>query len=484
MVQRKNDSQRSDYSSKIIKKLVKEEIKIKYFLNIFNLIWIHKKQIAIIDANYTKNHSNTNIKKEKFNSLSLYKLKTIILNLPIMHFIFALLSSQISSIEINPDYSYVFLKVKNTGNINILHSGDCTHPQPSPRLPNEIYINDVKENSTSYSYSFTQSPNNVTLIWHNPLKAVGCMFLDCNDIIEMDFSYFNTSEINCFAGMFNGCSSLTSLNLSNFDTSKATSIKYMFNLCSSLISLDLSNFNTEKVNEDSYFLDGCPNLKYLNLKNAVVHPNFINRIKSISSLKNIYISNKYINDFKNENNKLTDCIIFDEFNLSKTYHYYYIYSKQEKFNCSYCGYEFYEINSDINNSESDNQCYHKLENKEQFYSENINHINHTNDSLNFFLENFVDNLDLSDLSQGKDEEMRKNNIFISFTTLNKKNNYSDDNKININLKKCEKILKDFYNISYNDSLYILIVEIKLDKIRIPIIEYEVYYPLFNSFPKQ
>ena len=478
MVQIKNDSQKSDYLSKIIKELDKEAIKIKYFLNIFNLILIHKKQNEIIDVNYTNNHLNPSIKKEKFNTLSLYKFKTIILKLPIMHFIFALLFSQIFSIQINPDYSYIFLKVNKTGNIKILESGTCSHEQPSPRLPNEIYINDVKKNSRSYSYSFTASPNNITLIWHNPLKAVGCMFLGCKDIIEMDFSHFKTSEINCFAGMFNGCSSLTSLNLSNFDTSQATSITYMFNKCSSLISLDLSNFNTEKVNDDDSFMDGCSSLKYLNIKNAVVHQNFINRIKSLPSFQNIYISNKYINDFKNENNKLIDCIIFDEFNLSKTYHYYYIYSKQEKFNCSYCGYEFYEINSDINNSESDNnQCHQKLENKEQFYSENIIHIN---DSLNLFLENFVDNLDLSDLSQGKDEEMRKNNIFISFTTLNKKNNYSDDNKININLKKCEKILKDFYNISYNDSLYILIVEIKLDKIRIPIIEYEVYYPLFNN----
>ena len=462
MVQRKNDSQRSDYSSKIIKKLVKEEIKIKYFLNIFNLILIHKKQIAIIDANYTKNHSNTNIKKEKFNSLSLYKLKTIILNLPIMHFIFALLSSQISSIQINPDYSYIFLKVKNTGNIKILNSYTCSHPRPN--LPNEIYINDVKENSTSYSYYFTQSPNNVTLIWHNPLKAVGCMFAECKDIIEMDFSYFNTSEINCFAGMFNGCSSLISLNLSNFDTSQATSMKWMFNLCSSLISLDLSNFNTEKVNDDAYFLDGCSSLKYLNLKNAVVHQNFINRIKSLPSFQTIYISNKYINDFKNENNKLIDCIIFDEFNLSKVYHYYYIYPINEKFNCSYCGYEFYEIN--INYSEDNKICYQKFEN--------------INNSLNFFINYFVDTLNFADLSQGKDAEMRKDNILFTFTTLNKKNNYLNDNKININLGKCEKILKDFYNISCNDSLYILTIEIKLDKIRIPIIEYEVYYPLFNN----
>ena len=56
----------------------------------------------------------------------------------------------------------------------------------------------------------------------------------------------------------------------------------------------------------------------------------------------------------------------------------------------------------------------------------------------------------------------------------------NDNKININLGKCEKILKKFYNISHNDSLYIFSIEIKLNEIRIPKIEYEVYYPLNNN----
>ena len=77
-------------------------------------------------------------------------------------------------------------------------------------------------------------------------------------------------------------------------------------------------------------------------------------------------------------------------------------------------------------------------------------------------------------------EMRKDNILFSFTSTNKQNNLSNDNKVSINFGKCEKILKDFYNISYNDSLYIYKVEVKLSDIKIPKIEYEVYYPLFNN----
>ena len=47
--------------------------------------------------------------------------------------------------------------------------------------------------------------------------------------------------------------------------------------------------------------------------------------------------------------------------------------------------------------------------------------------------------------------------------------------IEINLGLCENILKDAYNISYNDSLYILILEIPKEDMKIPKIEYGVYH---------
>ena len=316
MVQRKNDSKKSDYFSKI-KEITKDNIKMRYIPNKckFNLILIYTAQTENIKTNYIEKQIAQFIKKDKFNSLSLYKLKVIIYNLQIMYFIILFLLNRICSIQINPEYSYIFLKVRGTGNIKILHSDKCTHEQPSPRLPNEVYINEAKKNDISYSYSFTQSPNNITLIWYKPLNATGCMFFHCRNIIEMDLSLFKTSEITCFAGMFNGCSSLTSLNLSNFDTSQATSIYYMFKNCSSLISIDLSNFNTEKVTDGNSVFSGCSSLKYLNLKNAVLNTNFINQINSLS-LKSINISYKYISYFKNQYNKLISCIKFNEFNTS------------------------------------------------------------------------------------------------------------------------------------------------------------------------
>ena len=63
-----------------------------------------------------------------------------------------------------------------------------------------------------------------------------------------------------------------------------------------------------------------------------------------------------------------------------------------------------------------------------------------------------------------------------------KNQKSNENKkmITINLGECENILKDVYNISKNDSLYILQIFSKEEEMKTPKIEYEVYYPLYNN----
>ena len=55
----------------------------------------------------------------------------------------------------------------------------------------------------------------------------------------------------------------------------------------------------------------------------------------------------------------------------------------------------------------------------------------------------------------------------------------EQNKTIVNLLKCENILKSFYNISNDSSLYIFKAEFNVDGMNIPKIEYEIYYPLFD-----
>ena len=50
----------------------------------------------------------------------------------------------------------------------------------------------------------------------------------------------------------------------------------------------------------------------------------------------------------------------------------------------------------------------------------------------------------------------------------------------MNLNQCENILKSEYNIPKNESLYLLQIISEEQGMKIPKMEYEVYYPLNNS----
>ena len=68
-------------------------------------------------------------------------------------------------------------------------------------------------------------------------------------------------------------------------------------------------------------------------------------------------------------------------------------------------------------------------------------------------------------------------ITITKNDNQKKEMNTKTNMTSIDLGKCETKLKEHYNISENESLYILKIDIKQEGYKIPKIQYEIYYPL-------
>ena len=97
------------------------------------------------------------------------------------------------------------------------------------------------------------------------------------------------------------------------------------------------------------------------------------------------------------------------------------------------------------------------------------------------IENLIIGINITKLEIEKYQQIIDNNLKIIITSLyNQKFNEPEDDII-IDLKECEDILKTNYNISKNNSLYILKL-IKEEKgMKIPKVEYEVYYPLYNIY---
>ena len=97
------------------------------------------------------------------------------------------------------------------------------------------------------------------------VQDMGHTFYDCESLISLDLSHLDASSSKTFAYMFSNCISLTSINLSNFNTSSASVAIAMFLNCYSLESLDLSSFNTSKISYATHLFYNCYSLKSLDL---------------------------------------------------------------------------------------------------------------------------------------------------------------------------------------------------------------------------
>ena len=205
---------------------------------------------------YSKNHVIYYNHKIKKKSIDFYYINSFIL-------IFILMFIQIYSskaLKIKAlSFSYeITIKMKGNGTQPILVGG---------QVPNRIYLND---NSTALAgdkviHNLESETNTIRMVWDSSFSNFKGLFSGLYNILEIDFSNFDSSQVENMEDMFYGCSSLTSINFSNFNTKSVTSMRQMFSYCSGLTSLDLSNFDTSSVISMYKMFGNCQNLKILNL---------------------------------------------------------------------------------------------------------------------------------------------------------------------------------------------------------------------------
>ena len=122
---------------------------------------------------------------------------------------------------------------------------------------------------------------------------MGAMFLGMSNLTSLNLSNFDTSKVTNMGTMFSEMSSLTTLNLSNFDTSKVTNMQYMFSEMSSLTTLDLSSFNTSNVTDMKAMFSGIHSLTTLDLSsfNTSKVTNMDYMFHGMSNLTTLNLSN-------------------------------------------------------------------------------------------------------------------------------------------------------------------------------------------------
>ena len=158
--------------------------------------------------------------------------------------------------------SSITLTINIKGTLNIFNYQNSDIKNLDKVIINGINYTDVKD-----GYYSKEKNNIIELIWKKKITSCNSMFSGCSNILTMDFSNFDTSEVTDMGSMFSGCSSLKFLDLSNFNTSSVTNMMRMFYGCSSLESINLYNFDTSKVISMYSMFEECSSIKYLNLAN-------------------------------------------------------------------------------------------------------------------------------------------------------------------------------------------------------------------------
>ena len=98
--------------------------------------------------------------------------------------------------------------------------------------------------------------------------------------------------------------------------------------------------------------------------------------------------------------------------------------------------------------------------------------------VNNIRQELTSGFDTSNIDKGENIVIEDKGIKLTITnTENQKNSEKDKNSTSINLGECETKLKEHYKIPLNKALYILKLDVPQEGMKIPKIEYEVYYNL-------
>ena len=189
-----------------------------------------------------------------------------------------------------------WFNVINNGNYKYIDRVDNINDNEIKVMIDYVYLDD----NTSKNYNSTnliplnEGKHKVTMIWNNKLTSMRRMFMECRDIISLDLSNFDTSEVFQMSSIFDYCSNLESIDISNFDTSKVSeSIGSMFRGCYKLKSLNLAHFKTSNIKNFDNMFNGCSSLESLDISNFDISNgiNFGSEFNGCNSLKFINLYN-------------------------------------------------------------------------------------------------------------------------------------------------------------------------------------------------
>ena len=205
---------------------------------------------SINDDILLKNINKYNNKHISKNKMKKNKIIVIYLNL-IISFLCISLSKESFHLKKLSENQEIIITINGSGNKKIL--GDRYQG-----YPDQLFIDGEEYNGgNTRELNLVNGRTTIKLSYYNKPTNLAYIFEGLEDLIKVDFSNCDTSDVNDMKFMFNYCINLEEINFGNFKTSSVLDMEGMFMDCQRITSLDLSNFNTRSAKNMKQMFSKC-----------------------------------------------------------------------------------------------------------------------------------------------------------------------------------------------------------------------------------
>ena len=195
----------------------------------------------------------------------------------------------------------------------------------------EIFINDIndknnKNKMNKFNKCFTPAKEGeyeITIIFKSKIKDCRYMFRNCNNIISIDLSSFDSTGVNNMHYMFGKCHNLKEVDIGNLVGDNVTDMSYLFNKCFSLEKVKFpSSFNTKNVKKMSFMFNCCHNLSEIRFSNNFKTNNVTTMramFKKCYNLKSINLTNFTFENLSDMGYMFDECINLENILLNNEF---------------------------------------------------------------------------------------------------------------------------------------------------------------------
>ena len=125
------------------------------------------------------------------------------------------------------------------------------------------------KNETSLKYLFYGNTNLININVSNwdtsNITIAHGVFAGCSNLNSLDLSSWDTSNIVSFYNFLGGCESLQSIDISHFNTTSTTNTSWMFTNCKQCKEIDVSCLSSAKITEMKGMFIGCSSLTHIDI---------------------------------------------------------------------------------------------------------------------------------------------------------------------------------------------------------------------------